>query len=82
VRHRVVAGFGAGLSPTAALAECTGGGCYDGLGLLIGGAIVLGLVVVGLVITLIVLLFKRRFGGAKIVAGCLAVIALGVLGML
>ncbi|MGL5009570.1 MAG: hypothetical protein ACRC6I_06775 [Paracoccaceae bacterium] len=82
MRHRIWAACLAAGLPVAAQAECLGSGCYDGLALLVGGIIGLAVVVIGLVITLVVLLIKRRFRGAKIVAACLAVIAVGVLIML
>jgi hypothetical protein len=56
--------------PNAAVAECLGQGCYDGIGVLIGGALA---VVLGLCITLIVLLVKQMFTAALILIGiCVA----------
>ncbi|MGL4319266.1 MAG: hypothetical protein ACRCS3_00220 [Paracoccaceae bacterium] len=56
----------AALCPGAAQAECLSGGCYDGLGWLLGGVAAIGL---GLIVTLIVLLVKRKFTAALILVG-------------
>jgi hypothetical protein len=69
----LAAGAIAGL-PLAAQAECLGGGCYNGLGILIGlalGAVLLAIVVV-------VLLVMRRWTAAKIAGGLLACAVIGV----
>ena len=67
--------FGAALAiwlPGLAWAECTGGGCYDGLSVLIALFFLALAVIVGLGVAVIVLLLRKRWRAAKIIGAILA----------
>jgi hypothetical protein len=76
LRARLLAGMAA-FAPTTAQAECLGQGCYDGLVWLLLGIAVIAL---GLIVTLIVLLVKRKFMAALILAGVCTAFLLVVIG--
>ncbi len=58
-----------GLVPAAARAECLGQGCYDGLGWLIGLAIAVGAALLAIAVYVIVLVFRRQWRKAGLIAG-------------
>jgi hypothetical protein len=62
--------------PGAASAECLGGGCYDGLVWLFGGAVL----ILVLVVAAIVLMFMQRWR-AVLVIGALIAVTVVVVGL-
>jgi hypothetical protein len=58
------------IAPQAAVAECLGGGCYDGIAMLAGLAVAWLLTLV----VMVVLMFMRRWTGVWVAVALLAVI--------